>query len=110
MIGNAPDFLDPDRPDTVRLEVGDAAALGERALSRIGFPADEARIITDQLIDKRLSVLIAQWVGEEKGRLGARLPPLNGQARLVRLRRRQWCGLRLRVELGERLAHRPKFG
>jgi hypothetical protein len=38
MIGNAPDFLDPDRPDTVRLEVGDATALGEQALRRIGFP------------------------------------------------------------------------
>src|SRR5713226_3400724 len=51
MIGNAPDFLDPDRPDTVRLEVADAAALGEMALGRIGCPAEEARIITDQLID-----------------------------------------------------------
>jgi LDH2 family malate/lactate/ureidoglycolate dehydrogenase len=54
MIGNAPDFLDPDRPDTVRLEVAAAAALGEQALSRIGFPAEEGRIITDQLIDNSL--------------------------------------------------------
>src|ERR1700680_318768 len=54
MSGNAPDFLDPDRPDTVRLEVGDATALGEQALRRIGFPAEEARIITDQLIDNSL--------------------------------------------------------
>ena len=54
MIGNAPDFLDPDRPDTVRLEVADAAVLGERTLTRIGFPAEEARIITDQLIDNSL--------------------------------------------------------
>ena len=29
--GNAPDFLDPDRPDAVRLEVREAAALGEKA-------------------------------------------------------------------------------
>ena len=54
MIGNAPDFLDPDRPDTVRLDVADATALGEAALARIGFPAEEARIITDQLIDNSL--------------------------------------------------------
>ena len=54
MIGNAPDFLDPDRPDTVRLDVADAARLGEQALYRIGFPAEEARIITDQLIDNSL--------------------------------------------------------
>ena len=53
-ISNAPDFLDPDRPDCVRLEVADAARLGERALARIGFPAEEARIITDQLIDNSL--------------------------------------------------------
>ena len=54
MIGNAPDFLDSDRPDAVRLEVADATRLGEHALSRIGFPAEEARIITDQLIDNSL--------------------------------------------------------
>jgi LDH2 family malate/lactate/ureidoglycolate dehydrogenase len=54
MIGNAPDFLDPDRPDAVRLEVADAAALGEKALARIGFAAEEARIVTDQLIDNSL--------------------------------------------------------
>jgi hypothetical protein len=47
MIGNAPNFLDPDRPDAVRLDVADATALGEQALCRIGFPAEEARIITD---------------------------------------------------------------
>ena len=52
-LGNAPEFLDPDRPDAVRLEVADAAGLGERVLARIGFPVEEARIITDQLIDNR---------------------------------------------------------
>jgi hypothetical protein len=51
MISNSPDFLDPDRPDTVRLDVDAAIALAQRALARIGYPADEARIITDQLID-----------------------------------------------------------
>src|SRR6266581_3181414 len=54
MIGNVPDFLDLDRPGAVRLEAADAAALGEKALARIGFPAEEARIITDQLIDNSL--------------------------------------------------------
>ncbi len=51
MLGNAPDFLDPDRPDARRLDVVEARALGERTLARIGFPAEEARIVTDQLID-----------------------------------------------------------
>lgn len=54
MIGNAPNFLDRDRPGAVRLEVADAAALGEKALARIGFAAEEARIVTDQLIDNSL--------------------------------------------------------
>ena len=54
MIGNTPDFLDPDRPDAVRLDVADATALGETSLCRIGFPAEEARIITGQLIDNSL--------------------------------------------------------
>jgi hypothetical protein len=35
----------------VRLSVGDARALGEAALARIGYGEDDARIITDQLID-----------------------------------------------------------
>jgi LDH2 family malate/lactate/ureidoglycolate dehydrogenase len=46
--------LDPDRPDGVRLSVADARAFGEKALQRIGYVADEARIITDQLIDNAL--------------------------------------------------------
>src|SRR5690348_6023247 len=32
----------------------EARALGEAALQRIGYPADEAAIITDQLIDNAL--------------------------------------------------------
>ena len=47
-------MLDADRPDTVRLSVADARALGEAALQRIGYPADEATIVTDQLIDNAL--------------------------------------------------------
>ena len=43
-------MLDADRPDGVRLSVADARALGEATLQRIGYPADEAAIITDQLI------------------------------------------------------------
>jgi len=47
-------MLDADRPDGVRLSVAEARALGEAALRRIGYPADEAAIITDQLIDNAL--------------------------------------------------------
>src|ERR1700693_2693464 len=47
-------MLDPDRPDGVRLSVADARALGEATLQRIGYPADEAAIIVDQLIDNAL--------------------------------------------------------
>jgi LDH2 family malate/lactate/ureidoglycolate dehydrogenase len=47
-------MLDPDRPDGVRLSVAEARVLGETALQRIGYPADEAAIITDQLIDNAL--------------------------------------------------------
>jgi LDH2 family malate/lactate/ureidoglycolate dehydrogenase len=54
MRSNAPEFLDPDRPDARRLDVAEATALGETTLMRIGFPHDEARIVTDQLIDNSL--------------------------------------------------------
>ena len=47
-------MLDADRPDGVRLSVAEARALGEAALQRIGYPADEAAIITDQLVDNAL--------------------------------------------------------
>lgn len=47
-------MLDPDRPDGVRLSVVEARELGEATLRRIGYPADEAAIITDQLIDNAL--------------------------------------------------------
>jgi LDH2 family malate/lactate/ureidoglycolate dehydrogenase len=47
-------MLDTDRPDTVRLSIPEARALGEAALQRIGYPAADAAIITDQLIDNAL--------------------------------------------------------
>jgi hypothetical protein len=47
-------YLDPNRPDAVRLGVSDARALGEAALGRIGYGGDDARILTDQLIDNSL--------------------------------------------------------
>jgi LDH2 family malate/lactate/ureidoglycolate dehydrogenase len=46
--------LDADRPDSLRLSVAEARSLGEATLRRIGYPADEAAIITDQLIDNAL--------------------------------------------------------
>jgi LDH2 family malate/lactate/ureidoglycolate dehydrogenase len=47
-------LLDADTPDTVRMSPTDAAALAKGALQRIGYPADDAQIITDQLIDNAL--------------------------------------------------------
>src|SRR5437016_7766029 len=38
----------------IRLSVDDARALGERALSGIGYDAEEARIIADHVIDAAL--------------------------------------------------------
>lgn len=50
----ANDRIDADTPDTVRMSESEARALGEGALQRIGYPAEEARIIVDQLIDNAL--------------------------------------------------------
>ncbi len=47
-------LLDADEPDSVRLTVDDARALGETAVQRIGYTAEEARIVVDQLIDNML--------------------------------------------------------
>jgi Malate/L-lactate dehydrogenase len=47
-------YLDPNRPDAMRLSVSEARALGEAALGHIGYGGDDARIITDQLIDNSL--------------------------------------------------------
>jgi LDH2 family malate/lactate/ureidoglycolate dehydrogenase len=46
--------LDLDTPDTIRLSVAEATALGARALHSLGFPDDDVRIIVDQLIDNAL--------------------------------------------------------
>jgi LDH2 family malate/lactate/ureidoglycolate dehydrogenase len=46
--------LDPDTPDSVRLTPEEARALGERALARIGYNGEDARIIVDQLVDNAL--------------------------------------------------------
>jgi LDH2 family malate/lactate/ureidoglycolate dehydrogenase len=53
-MSDGANYLDPNRPDAVRLSVGEARALGEAALARIGYGEDDARIVTDQLIDNSL--------------------------------------------------------
>ena len=50
----ASNYLDPNRPGAARLSVAEARALGEGALARIGYNAEEAGIVTDQLIDNAL--------------------------------------------------------
>lgn len=47
-------MLDQDTPDTLRLSVSEATALGEQALRHLGFSDDDARIIVAQLIDNAL--------------------------------------------------------
>jgi LDH2 family malate/lactate/ureidoglycolate dehydrogenase len=51
---NARNVLDADTPDTERLSVAAATALGEGALQRIGYSAGDAKIIVDQLVDNSL--------------------------------------------------------
>src|SRR5262245_65969015 len=46
--------LDQDTPDTIRLSVAEATALGARARHGLGLPDDEVHIIVDQLIDNAL--------------------------------------------------------
>ncbi|MGH8066891.1 MAG: Ldh family oxidoreductase [Candidatus Entotheonellia bacterium] len=48
------ELLDRDTPDTIRLSVTEATALGSRALHHLGFADDEVRVIVDQLIDNAL--------------------------------------------------------
>ena len=38
----------------MRLSVAEAVALGERALQRVGYSGEDARIIVDQLVDNAL--------------------------------------------------------
>ncbi len=47
-------LLDLDESDTVRLTVAEARDIGETAVKRIGYSADDARIVVDQLIDNML--------------------------------------------------------
>jgi LDH2 family malate/lactate/ureidoglycolate dehydrogenase len=53
-MGEPSNYLDPNRPDAVRLSVVEARALGEGALAGIGYGEDDARIVVDQLIDNSL--------------------------------------------------------
>lgn len=48
------DLLDADTPDTVRMTPAAALELANRALQRVGFSAEDAKIIADQLIDNAL--------------------------------------------------------
>lgn len=48
------ELLDQDTPDTIRLSVAEATALGVRALHSLGLPDDDVRIIVEQLIDNAL--------------------------------------------------------
>ena len=45
------ELLDKDSDETVRLSVAEAQALGEKALSSIGYAPDEATIIATHLVD-----------------------------------------------------------
>src|SRR5688572_27326508 len=47
-------MLDADTADTVRLSAAEAVVLGERALQRVGYSGEDARIIVDQLVDNAL--------------------------------------------------------
>ncbi len=47
-------LLDPDESDTIRLTPAEARAIGETAVQRIGYTAEDARIVVDQLIDNML--------------------------------------------------------
>jgi LDH2 family malate/lactate/ureidoglycolate dehydrogenase len=69
--------IDPDTPDTVRLTPAEALALGERALSRVGYSGEDARIIVEQLVDNALCGYkfaglprILAIAGDEKTRTG----------------------------------------
>ncbi len=53
-MSDGSNYLDPNRPDAVRLSVDEARSLGEDALARIGYCGDDGRIITDQLIENAL--------------------------------------------------------
>src|SRR5262245_29927904 len=47
-------WLDHETPDTIRMSVAEATALGAEALRSLGLPEDDVHIIVDQLIDNAL--------------------------------------------------------
>ena len=51
---SASSLLDADSPDSVRLSVEQATALGLAALRRVGYADDDAAIIVDQMVDNAL--------------------------------------------------------
>jgi LDH2 family malate/lactate/ureidoglycolate dehydrogenase len=74
---NTRSLLDADEPDTVRLTEAEARAIGETAVQRIGYTAEDARIVVDQLIDNMLCGYqfaglprILAIAGDEKIKLG----------------------------------------
>ena len=54
MQGESGNLIDADAPDTMRLNVAEAVDIGERALQRVGYSGEDARIIVDQLVDNAL--------------------------------------------------------
>jgi LDH2 family malate/lactate/ureidoglycolate dehydrogenase len=50
----AQELLDQDGPDTIRVTESEARAIGEGALRRIGYSAEDAAIVVDQLVDNAL--------------------------------------------------------
>jgi LDH2 family malate/lactate/ureidoglycolate dehydrogenase len=48
------DLLDQDGPDTIRVTEAEARTIGEDALQRIGYSAEDAAIVVDQLVDNAL--------------------------------------------------------
>jgi len=48
------ELLDADTVDTIRMSPADAAEVGKIALQRLGYSDEDAKIITDQLIDNAL--------------------------------------------------------
>lgn len=74
---NTQNRLDADEPDTVRLTEAEARAIGETAVQRIGYTAEDAHIVVDQLIDNMLCGYqfaglprILAMAGDEKIKLG----------------------------------------
>ncbi len=70
-------LIDADEPDTVRLTIAEARAIGETAVQRIGYTAEDARIVVDQMIDNMLCGYkfaglprILAMAGDEKLKLG----------------------------------------